>query len=410
MKKITALVISLTIWNLGVAQNLVINNARIIDGNGRTFEQGSLVIRDGRIVSISESAVFGEGVRIDADGMTVMPGLIDTHRHLFAGVVERPLFYGDRLQTAMIPVLEGLLEKGLTTVLSPTDPLPAIFALRQRIADGELKGPRLLTVGPAFTAPDDWPVQICRDDVQCRSLMMVEVNDPSQAQARVAEIAALGVDAIKVVYDSNIVPSVRLDDQVFEAIAEEARRQNLDTIVHVGTVEEMLTVVRLGADRLVHVPAFGRIAETDGAVKLREAGVPVTTTVSWYSPAIEEARGVERSPEQVTMLADALANIRHIWDEGVIVAFGTDNPPPLGPTEFIVEVQELSAVLSPEEIIMSITRNAAMYLNLGDELGTLESGKIADIVIIDGDPLADIMTLANVKVVIQSGRVAVDNR
>ncbi len=76
----------------------------------------------------------------------------------------------------------------------------------------------------------------------------------------------------------------------------------------------------------------------------------------------------------------------------------------------MVEVQELNKVLTPEEIVTAITRNAAIYLELDEDIGTLEQGKVADIVIIDGDPLADVSDLAAVQVVIQGGRVVVDNR
>ncbi len=89
----------------------------------------------------------------------------------------------------------------------------------------------------------------------------------------------------------------------------------------------------------MHVPALGAIADTDGAQLLRDAAIPVSTTVSWHSPAIQEASGEERLPERAVGLTQVLANIRHLWDEGVIVAFGTDSPGPLGPTEFMVEVQ-----------------------------------------------------------------------
>ena len=88
------------------------------------------------------------------------------------------------------------------------------------------------------------------------------------------------------------------------------------------------------------------------------------------------------------------------------MAIGTDSPPGL---DFMAEVRALRAVLSPEEIITALTRNAAVFLYLEDELGTLEPGKVADIMIIDGDPLSDIEDLTNVQVVIKGGEVVVDH-
>lgn len=401
--KMTRLIASiglLVTWNLSLAQNLVITNARIIDGAGQTFESGSLVVRDGQIVSLTEGSSTSEGDRIDAQGMTVMPGLIDTHRHL------------PRNQAMeLASVFRGLLENGLTTIMIPGAPVPDILDLRRRLTQGEVSGPRLVTTGPGFTAPNDWPVRLCGGDAECRRKGVVEVTDPVIAQARVVELANDGVDAIKIFYDSTIVPEVRLDDTVLGAIAEEARRQGLDTYVHAESVEELLTAVSLGADRLVHTPYPELFSESPGAARmLREAGVVVATTVSYESPSLNEARGRVRTPRQDEEFSRKLENVRYLWDEGVVVAFGTDSPPALGPTEFIVEALELRAVLTPSEIVASITRNAAEYLNLGDQIGTLEPGKIADIVIIDGDPLTDISELDNVKLVVQRGRIVVDNR
>ena len=139
---------------------------------------------------------------------------------------------------------------------------------------------------------------------------------------------------------------------------------------------------------------------------LREAGVPISTTVSYGTEAMAEVSGRPRTDEQIARHNQRLANIRHLWDEGVTVAFGTDSPAGL---DFLVEARALSTVLSPEEIITALTRNAAIFLGLSNA-GTLERGNLADIVIVDGDPLADISDLANVMVVIKHGEIVVDNR
>ena len=95
----------------------------------------------------------------------------------------------------------------------------------------------------------------------------------------------------------------------------------------------------------------------------------------------------------------------------MIVAFGTDSvEPDTAEARFMIEAKALNQVLSNEEVISTLTRNAAVYVGLGDELGTLEAGKLADIVVIDGDPLTDISDIASVEIVIQNGRIVVDNR
>ena len=126
------------------------------------------------------------------------------------------------------------------------------------------------------------------------------------------------------------------------------------------------------------------------------------SSVEWY-----QSIGRERTADQAAQHAQILENIRHLWDEGVTVAFGTDSPPGL---DYMTEVRALSTVLSPEEIISALTSNAAAFLELSDDIGTLEAGKIADLLIVDGDPLSDISDLANVEIVIKGGDVVVDNR
>ncbi len=105
-----------------------------------------------------------------------------------------------------------------------------------------------------------------------------------------------------------------------------------------------------------------------------------------------------------------LAAMRALWDAGVTIAFGTDRFLNNPADDISREIESLNRVLSPAEIITALTHNAATYLDLSDEIGSLEPGKLADIVIIDGDPIANISDLANVEVVIQGGQIVVDNR
>jgi imidazolonepropionase-like amidohydrolase len=109
-------------------------------------------------------------------------------------------------------------------------------------------------------------------------------------------------------------------------------------------------------------------------------------------------------------MEEHLARIRALWDVGVTIAFGTDSFVPDPTRDIRSEIETLARVFSPDEVLTALTRNAAAFLELGSEIGTLEAGKRADIVVIDGDPLADIDVLRKVAVVIQSGNVVVDNR
>ena len=155
MTRFFAFICFLVTWNLVTAQDLLITNARIIDGAGQTIEHGSVLIADGRIVSVTQEDIDALGaVEIDASGMTVMPGLINTHWHVLSGVspASSDAAIDQYIEDVVVDRLESLLERGVTTIMSAGDHFPNILELRRKLADGEMRGPRLLAVGPLFTA------------------------------------------------------------------------------------------------------------------------------------------------------------------------------------------------------------------------------------------------------------------
>jgi imidazolonepropionase-like amidohydrolase len=288
----------------------------------------------------------------------------------------------------------------------PAFDLATALEVRHRLQTGALAGPRLLITGPAITAPGDHPAQgpVCRGNPFCGSHLVIQLNDAAAARAAVRDLAAAGVDAVKAIVDKQNVPEVFLSEAVVAAVIDEAHLLGLPAYLHTERADDMAALARLGADRFVHTPIVGQIADGAGAALLRDRGVAIATTVSFTSPQWSKAIDGEFVPEPHELVLD---NVRHLWDEGVIVAFGTDSPPFLRP---IVEIEQLATRLSPEEVIATLTRNAAAYLNRDAELGTLELGKLGDIVLIRGDPLANAMDLAKVAVVIQGGRVVADHR
>lgn len=398
--------------NGGFAQDLVIADARIIGAAGGTIERGYVIVSDGRIASVAEGATdAAAAVRIDAAGRTVMPGLIDTHRHIIDDVdSEQALeaWLDEKAPDAMHAFLVG----GFTTVLSPGDNTSGILELRRRLRAGEITGPRLLVSGGIFRAPND---RGCQNDFCLANANFI--SGPAQAREKVRAAAAAGVDVVKATLDAGgpLGPVPTIDAETLAAVADEARQQGVVPIVHAITVQDMMTAVEAGASRLVHTPLLDSVVGTEAGRVAREAGVAISTTIGWPMPEFDANNEPHHHvvagypPYMVTMVGQVASNGRHLWDEGVILAFGTDTDLPPA-AALLHEARALAPLFSPRDIVAMLTRNAAIYLNLEDEIGTLETGKAADILIVDGDPLSDISSLANLAVVIRSGEVVVDNR
>ena len=424
MKKPIIVAICLAWWQFAISQELSIVNARIIDGTGRVIDNGGIVVENGRIAEIGNTPPRdGDGMTIDAAGMTMMPGMINSHWHLFAGSAAGSVEALDEyLQVGVKPTLNNILERGVTTIMSPGDHFPAIVEVRRTLDANEFRGPRLLIVGPVFTSGNDWPTQICNGDSACNSMLNAVVDSEEDARATVQQLAAAGVDALKLVYDDIIAPDVRIKDGVVHAIADEADKFNLRVLAHVSSTSTPAShLIDLGVDGFVH-----SAMDIAGAVEtMRARRIPVISTSTVTLPVSERAslRDPDFVPADPGYLNRSLASIGTLFDNGVPVAFGTDSvagPPDvstgfLAPTNsgeglFVAEIHALSRVLTNEQIIQSLTSNAAFAVGLEHEIGTLEPGKAADIILIDGNPLENIGELEKVRLVIQGGVVMVDRR
>jgi imidazolonepropionase-like amidohydrolase len=376
------------------AQDLVITNAHIVVGNGQVIERGSVVVRNGRIVSVASGAAGAPGTQtIDARGMTVMPGFIDGHRHIMRGNPEQWL-----AQEAAARMQE-FLEAGYTTLMEGGGALPGILQLKQKIDKGELKGPRIIT--SARADPGNF-------------------KTPELARARVQELAKGGVEIIK----ASISPKATPDETaILAVVVEEGKRHNLKTMVHAVSPQAMLAAVKAGAQKLVHTPHFGWLSDVDARV-IRDAGVEVLSCAGFGVPVFGvfnqnnvptfrdgkpwpdaildgEGRGREAGYKAV--------NARTLWDNGVIYGYGTDTG--YHPRQGLAhELRTLSLMFSPQDIVKLMGPNTAAFIDKGAELGTLETGKLGDLVILEGNPLEGYWHLLNAKIVVKGGVVVVDKR
>lgn len=404
---------------------LVVENARVFVGDGTVLESGSIAVAGDHIVTVAEGTIDAPGARrIDAAGGTVMPGLIDTHVHL----TMENLFEQPRSDAAMAEYVEerlperlrGYIEAGITTVMSPGDYWPFVAGVRERVREGGLLGPRIYTAGPLFTAPDGHPVfTFCGfldkggPNPWCREHLTVEVATPQEASAAVARVDREGVDLIKFVYEAaEESEGGVLEPEVMRAIVNTAHGQELQAYAHIQQPAKAIDAIEAGLDGLVHIPAASsETGEVERLVELMQAnGVPVATTLTIFDSFAEitAAQGDHETSQVMQGLLEGMhTTLARIAEaDPRLIVLGTDSPH-LSPGEaFHREVALLEeSGLSAVEILRAATGQAAEYMGLGNMLGTLETGKLADFVIVDGDPTTDLTALKKVVVVAKSGEI-----
>ena len=371
------------------AQNLVITNARIIIGNGTVIDRGSIVIRNGRLASVAAGTPNVSAVEtIDAHGMTAMPGFIDGHRHVNTGPSEKQQ-------------MQELLDAGYTTVLSGGGPAEGNLSLKEHIEKGLIKGPRIIPSGRVELAN----------------------NTPEKARAEVRALAAQG---IKFVGEMALTPKPGPTAKELEnlrAIVDESKKVNVWVQIHAVSPQAMMAAVDAGVIKLVHTPHFGWLAQED-AQRVASAGVKQLSTIGFGVPVFGvfandnkprfrdgkpwpeaildgEGRGREAGYKAV--------NARTSWDAGVVYGYGTDtNYQPKAGLEH--ELKSLNLMFSMQDIIKLMGPNTASYIEMSDQLGTLEAGKLADIVVLDGNPLEGYWNMLRTKLTLKGGVIVSDQR
>lgn len=392
--------------------DLLITRARVIDGTGAVHEGATLAITGKYIQTIGPGPTqLKAALTIDAGGKTVLPGLINSHVHLRPPGVVNEQTLNNYVAHQMSADLRDYLSHGVTTIKSAGDPAEPLIQARGRLEQGEFQGPRLFLTGPPLTGIDGHPAAtLFKDNPWLRTRHVIELTSEQDARNTVRQLADLGVDAIKLVYQGSFedeepymfrpgVPLLKMSRHIMEAIIDESHRHQLLVTAHTNDLADALAVLEAGCDGLEHGVSRSRLQDMELGPLLRQSEASYVPTLSLYA---------RRRPD---VLKTAMTNLKRLADQGVRIVVGTDGIPSAGASglDTLTELELMvEAGMTPGQVIQAATYNAAQHLGKLDELGTVEAGKLADLIIVNGNPLTDIAALHDIEIVIKGGKVVVD--
>jgi imidazolonepropionase-like amidohydrolase len=393
------------------AGTTVLSNARLFDGTGADVREGvSIVVKDGYIDWIADGPLDApdESRLVDLEGRLLMPGLIDCHTHLTIKTAPELQEGEEALHPGVVGHIVGAnlrdaLRMGITTVREVGAHGETMFEVRQAIRYGAFRAPRLLISGRLVSATSP----------QARHFpnMYREADGPDEMRKAAREQIRAGADFVKIMTTGarsveweNPGPAQMTREEV-AAVVDEVHRLGYRVAAHCEGLEGTRLAIEEGVDTIEH--GFYLHQEPQLLEQLAgRRGVLVPTLSFLHDVASRKAEEwtphlVERGAYNVEEAHRTLAAAN---EAGVLIAMGFDSAPEhLAASELRLMVE---AGMTPAQALMSATSIAAYALGLDHLIGTVESGKLADLVVVDGDPLEDIGVLVDrdqIHLVIQSG-------
>jgi len=393
---------------------VVIRAGRLLDAKtGKVLANQTIVVQGERIVSVG-SVVPADAKVIDLPDATVLPGMIDVHTHLTID----PEDLGLRGLTISVPrqALKGAknacttLLAGFTTVRNVAADGYSDVALRDAINAGDVPGPRMLVSGPALGITGGH----CDNNLLPANYHASGdgvADGVAAVQHRVRENIKYGADVIKICATGGVMS--RGDDpqhlqytmEELKAIVADAHRLGRRVAAHAHGAEGIRWASEAGVDSIEH----GSYLDEAGIAVLKKNGaylVPTLGLEDWLLENMEKIHLPEYAQQKArAVFPIAQKNMARAFASGIKIAMGTDAavfPHGLNARELAVYVK---LGMTPLDALRTTTVNAADLLGWSDRVGSIEPGKYADIIAVDGDPLQDITTLQRVKFVMKGGTV-----
>jgi imidazolonepropionase-like amidohydrolase len=417
-------VLLMTSWALGQSapvpapHRVVIRAGHVLEvKTGNMLSGQAIVIEGDKIVSVAmwvDTKIPANTTIIDLPNATVLPGLIDAHTHLTfdpanLGYEGLGISYP---REALIGARNArvTLQAGFTTVRNVGAGGYSDVALRDAINAGDVPGPRMLVSGPAMGITGGH----CDDNLLAPQFHATELGVADGVDAvrhKVRENIKYGADLIKICATGGVMSkgddpnASQYTREEMKAIVEEAHRLGRKVAAHAHGAEGVSWASDAGVDSIEH----GHLMDDNSIATLKKNGtyiVPTLYLMDWN----RENLGKRNAPDYVVRKMQAVSAVgqdilKKAFAAGVKVAFGTDAavyPHGLNAHEFAVYVR---LGMSPLQAIQTATINGADLLGWSSKIGTLEAGKWADLIAVDGDPLKDVTTLQQVKFVMKGGEV-----
>jgi imidazolonepropionase-like amidohydrolase len=398
-------------------------NANLFDGVGPELRGGAQVlVADGVIQAVSDRAIAppSDVEVVDLGGRTLMPGLIDAHVHIWAtdlDIVKLITRRTEYLAAFAYRSLAAMLDRGFTTV---RDAGGTDVGYAQALRDGLAVGPRLLHAGRILTQTGGHGDFRRTGDFSCACELREGggarfahvVDSPDEVRKAVREELRNGAHQIKIMGSGGVAsPSDPIDrsqfsDAEISAAVEEATRHGAYVMAHCHPPEAIRRCAELGVRSIEHAT----LIDQEGAEMVAAKGAFVVPTLATIYALLEDGAKLGLPPASQEKLLQvsggALQGLQVMRSAGLKVGFGTDllgSQQDRQGTEFRLRAQ----IFSPLEILRQATSNNAELLQMEDRIGRVAPGFEADLIVVDGDPLADVAILgdaANIPAIMQGGR------
>ena len=420
-----------------IAETTVLTNFTLIDGTGRDPAPNSaMIVNDGRITWIGAAAALKkpQGAQtLDLTGRFVVPGIMNAHGHL-GNVIDFVQDPKNFTRENAEKQLKQYARFGVTSMVSMGSDQSPVFDIRKEQRAGRPHVARVFTAYKGFTGVGGYPTT-----APGMKGVPFEVATNAQIDEDVKQLADLKVDLVKVWVDDHLGKDKKIPLDLVKHIIAEAHKYHLKAAAHVFYLEDARVLVNSGLDALAHSvrdkPVDDRLIAA-----MRAKGVYQIPTLSReasmfvygsYSKMLDDpmfAKAVSPSmlktlktteyqkksaadpdfKEYPQFLSTAQANLKKLYDAGVKIAFGTDTGVPLRIPGYFEhwEMQLMAeAGIPARDIIVSWSKNVSEFLGVSKQLGTLETGKWADLIVLRRNPLADISNSRDIESVMIAGNL-----